>query len=228
VSAFAAVDLRKRITLPSGEVLELIDQLSLDVSPGEVVAVQGRSGSGKTTLLSVLGLLNSPDSGELFLGGVRVTGRSRTELARIRNEQIGFVFQNYSLIGHFTALQNVQLPFLYGAEPDRGEFVARARECLEMVGLGDRAKSYPAELSGGEQQRVAIARAMVRRPALVLADEPTGALDEVTAKYVLSALIDQSGWSRSALVLVTHDPVVAAAAHRRYVLSAGRLTERPS
>jgi ABC-type lipoprotein export system ATPase subunit len=198
-----------------------VDGISLRVDAGEFMAVMGRSGSGKTTLLDLLGCLLRPSSGELAIDGRSVTGASDDELAAIRRERIGFVFQEFNLIPTLTALENVMLPLRYG--PRRSDGRARAGEQLDLVGLAHRRAHRPSELSGGEQQRVAIARALINRPAVVLADEPTGELDSTTSGELLAMLRDLNRDQGLTLVVVTHDPGVAGATDRVVRLSDGRV-----
>lgn len=187
------------------------------------MTVVGRSGSGKSTLLALLGLLDRPDAGEVRING-RDTGRlSDAARSHLRNEHIGFIFQNYSLLPHLNAAQNVALPFMQGRRMPGSYVRSRVTQCLEAVGLGGRADARPRHLSGGEQQRVAIARAVVREPGLVLADEPTGSLDHATADLVLDLLIGAVRRSGTTLLLVTHDADIAARADRVEYLRDGVL-----
>jgi putative ABC transport system ATP-binding protein len=186
--------------------------VSFGVERGEVVAIMGASGSGKSTLMNVLGCLDLPSSGEYFLDGENIAGLSEDQLAEIRNRKIGFVFQQFNLLPRTSALDNVALPLLYAgvSAHDRHE---RALAQLTRVGLGSRADHHPAQLSGGQQQRVAIARALVNAPRLILADEPTGALDSVTSLEVM-ALLQQLNGEGITVVLVTHEHDIAAFATR--------------
>jgi ABC-type lipoprotein export system ATPase subunit len=170
----------------------------------------GRSGSGKSTLLSVLGLLTNPDGGELSIGGEEIDSLTDRERSRLRNERIGFVFQSYSLIAHMTAWENVELALIQGRRMGWRERRARVRKAMELACIDHRASSRPRQLSGGEQQRTAIARALVRSPDLILADEPTGALDTANAESVLDVLADAAIAHGAALIIATHDEVVAA------------------
>lgn len=206
--------LKTRLTLLAG--------ISLTIQAGESVAVMGRSGSGKTTLLSVLGLMLRPNEGQVWLRGHDTSTLSDSARARLRNETLGFVFQGYSLVPHLTAAENVALPLSYGARPGRGER-ARVTAMLDAVGLDGMGKRYPRHLSGGEQQRVAIARALVRRPHVVLADEPTGALDVEAGDQVLRLLRQTASGQGSALVVVTHDLAVASSMSRVVQLTHGSL-----
>jgi putative ABC transport system ATP-binding protein len=197
--------------------------VDLDIESGEFVALIGPSGSGKSTLMAILGCLDVPTGGEYTLAGQRVDGLSGKELAAIRNEKIGFVFQQYNLLPKATILRNVELPMLY-AGVSRRERRQRALELLERVGIPDKANVLPAQLSGGQRQRVAIARALANRPALLLADEPTGALDTKTGEEVL-ALFRELHSQGNTVVLVTHDPGIAARAGRRVELRDGLILQ---
>jgi ABC-type lipoprotein export system ATPase subunit len=200
------------------EVRALAD-VSLKVEAGEFVAVVGPSGSGKSTLMNVLGLLDRPDSGSYLLDEGEVEAFTPDELARLRNEKIGFVFQTFHLLPKTTALENVELPLIYSSRPDISGLGARA---LEQVGLKDRAKHLPSELSGGQQQRVAIARALVNDPELILADEPTGNLDTRAGLEVL-AIFQELNRRGKTVVLITHDSAVAAMAKRLVEIVDGRI-----
>ena len=193
--------------------------VNLDIDKGEFVAITGSSGSGKSTLMNVLGCLDSPTRGHYVLGDRDVAQLSRIELARVRNEFIGFVFQNFNLLSRTTALENVELPLIYARVPPT-ERHQRAREALERVGLGHRAGHTPSQLSGGQQQRVAIARALVTRPPLILADEPTGNLDSATSVEIM-ALMTELNRSGMTICFVTHEPDIAAHAARKLVLKDG-------
>jgi len=208
-------------SLPSGgRMLRVLDGISLDVRRGEFVAVLGPSGSGKSTLLALMAGLDRPSSGQVVLEGERIDGLSEDRLAIIRRHKIGFVFQSFQLLGNLTARENVQLPMeLLGSSGAR----ARADELLGAVGLEERGHHYPTQLSGGEQQRVALARAFAPRPALLLADEPTGNLDGATGRVVLELLVELRAEGGATLVLVTHDPAVAALADRKIHLRDGRI-----
>ncbi|HZM70291.1 MAG TPA: ABC transporter ATP-binding protein [Candidatus Cryosericum sp.] len=186
--------------------------VSLEVGAGEAMAIIGPSGSGKSTLMHIVGCLDVPSSGEYFLAGTPVSRMSSRELARIRNQRIGFVFQAYNLLPRATILRNVELPMMYAGVP-RAERQDRAREALRRVGLAERARNLPSQLSGGQRQRVAIARALVNRPSILLADEPTGNLDTQTGREILE-LFDELGAQGHTVVLVTHDMNVAAHAQR--------------
>jgi len=196
-----------------------LDGISLNVDEGEMVAIMGHSGSGKSTMMNILGCLDAPTSGTYRLDGVDVGGLSDNQLAAIRNRKIGFVFQSFNLLPRTSAQRNVELPLVYAGEGDRG---ARARAALERVGLGTRAGHMPNELSGGQQQRVAVARAIVTNPSLILADEPTGALDSVSTDDVMRLLVELNEAGRT-IVLITHEDDVASFATRVVRLDDGHI-----
>jgi putative ABC transport system ATP-binding protein len=207
--------------LPSGDrVLTILDRVDLTIQPGEFVAVVGPSGSGKSTLLALMAGLDRPTSGEIRVDGVPIQAMSEDELALLRRKKIGFVFQSFQLLSNLTARENVLLPVELLGLPDP---FARADELLAAVGLADRGHHYPSQLSGGEQQRVALARAFAARPAILLADEPTGNLDGATGRKVLELLTGLRAREGTTLVLVTHDPAVAALAGRQIHLLDGRV-----
>ncbi|HEY8571286.1 ABC transporter ATP-binding protein [Phenylobacterium sp.] len=210
--------LRKVYTM-GGEDVAALAGVDLDIGRGEYVAVIGPSGSGKSTLMNILGGLDRPTSGAYRFEGEEVGGFLDDELADFRRRRIGFVFQSFQLLPRLTALQNVELPMIYGGMAP-GERRARAAELLERVGLGGRMGHKPTQLSGGQQQRVAIARSLANRPDLLLADEPTGALDSHTGEEVLK-LFHQLNDEGLTLMVVTHDPDVAAEAHRRVAFRDG-------
>lgn len=218
----------KTFVLPSGERLEILSGLDLTIGAGEVVAVAGRSGSGKSTLLNILGLLEPPTSGTFRCDGTDVSNLRDGKRAALRGAFIGFIFQQFHLMDRRTALENVAEPMLFGTASDIARRGQRAAELLEQVGLSDRAGSMPHLLSGGEQQRVAIARALARKPRVVLADEPTGALDAATGERVLTMLLDLVRAEGVTLILVTHDAAVASKADRIYRLIDGKLEEAAS
>jgi putative ABC transport system ATP-binding protein len=203
----------------NGMAVHALRGIDLTVARGEFVALIGPSGSGKSTLMAILGCLDSPTAGRYLLDGEPVEGLSGAALARIRNEKVGFVFQNYNLLPKANTLRNVELPLLYAGLP-RKERRERAAEMLERVGIPEKANVLPAQLSGGQRQRVAIARALANRPALLLADEPTGALDSKTGAEVLE-LFAELNRQGNTVILVTHDPRIAALASRRVELSDG-------
>ena len=200
-----------------------LDGVSLDIERGEFVAVVGQSGSGKSTMMNVLGCLDIPTRGEYFLDGTDVQELTAKELSRIRNKQIGFIFQQYNLIQSLTVLENVELPLIYqGINADDRYDMAMA--ALERVGLAGRVKHKPAEMSGGQQQRVAIARAIATKPPIIMADEPTGALDSRTGQEVLKFL-QQLNREGSTVILITHDNGIAATARRVVRLQDGKIVE---
>jgi putative ABC transport system ATP-binding protein len=200
-------NIRKVFTLGDTEV-QALRGVSLTIDRGEFVAIIGSSGSGKSTLMNVLGCLDRPSAGDYFLEGVHVNRLDKRRLADIRNRRIGFVFQGFNLLPRTSALENVELPLLYDRGGAVGEPRARAMEALEQVGLKDRMHHEPTQLSGGQQQRVAIARALVNRPAILLADEPTGNLDSRTTEEVL-AIFQELNARGITIILVTHEPEVA-------------------
>lgn len=196
--------------------------IDLSVEKGEFVSVMGRSGSGKSTLLNLLGCLDRPTEGTVFINGVEVTALPRRKLPRIRQQMVGFVFQQFNLLPSLTALENVMLPLRY-SRVGRAEGRRHAIELLEKAGLGDRYTHRPAELSGGEQQRVAVARALINRPAIVLGDEPTGELDTHTAAEIMALLHDLNQTQGQTFIIVTHDPGVAEKTDRTIYLSDGMI-----
>jgi len=213
-------DLGRAYTSGDG-VVQALDHVDLTIEPGELVAITGASGSGKSTAVNIMGTLDNPTSGSYRLDGQLVEGLDDTELALLRNRKIGFVFQAFHLLPGASALENVELPMVYAGMRPRARR-ERARAALERVGLGERAGHRPNQLSGGQQQRVAIARALVNQPLLVLADEPTGALDSTTTREILT-LFRELSREGVTLVVVTHDPAVAAFAERVVEFSDGRV-----
>lgn len=199
--------------------LRVLKDIDLEVEKGEFVAIMGPSGSGKSTLMNVIGLLDRPTSGEYFLEGQEVGNLSEKKLARVRNEQIGFVFQQFFLLSKLNAFQNVELPLIYaGVHPAKRKEISE--QYLEKVELGSRMHHLPSELSGGQKQRVAIARALVNQPAIVLADEPTGALDTKTGEQIMDLLTKLNREGKT-IIMVTHEPEIAAFANRRIVIRDG-------
>ena len=196
--------------------------VDLQVEPGELVAIMGASGSGKSTLMNIIGCLDEPDSGEYWLNGEDVTRLDADALADIRNRAVGFVFQNFNLLARTSALDNVEMPLVY-AGVHKAERHERARAMLERMGLGDRLLHLPNQLSGGQQQRVALARALVTRPALLLADEPTGNLDSRTSREILDVLEELNRNEGVTILLITHEREVAARARRTLTMCDGRL-----
>jgi putative ABC transport system ATP-binding protein len=214
----------REVRLPDESVLPILTGVDLSVAPGEHVSIVGRSGSGKSTLLNLLGLLDTPTSGTYLLDGEPTDALRARRRSRLRGEMFGFVFQQFNLLPRRTAAENVAAPLLYSRGRDYLTRRRAAREMLDRVGLGSRADQVPERLSGGEQQRVAIARALVRSPRVVLADEPTGALDVETGAQVMTLLAQATAENGAALVTITHDLSVAALASRQYRLEGGRLS----
>ncbi len=204
-----------------GEVVRALRGVDLSIAENEFVAIMGHSGSGKSTLMNVVGCLDVPTSGEYWLNGERVSDLGDLELARIRNREIGFVFQTFNLLGRATALQNVETPLVY-ASVGRKERRARAEEELDRLGLADRIDHLPSQLSGGQRQRVAIARALVNRPSILLADEPTGNLDSETTAEIIG-LFEQLHAEGQTIVLVTHESDIAERVERRLLLEDGQV-----
>ena len=212
--------IRKSYYIGRPNELEILHGIDLTVYPGEFVAIVGESGSGKSTLMNIIGVLDKPTAGEYALDGVNIHDAKDNQLADIRNRKIGFVFQTYNMIGRQSALKNVELPMLYAGVPG-GERTRRAKEWLERVGMGERMKHQPNELSGGQKQRVAIARAMVNEPALILADEPTGALDSQTSRTVMDLFHEMHNTYHKTIVLITHNPELADECERVLTLRDG-------
>jgi putative ABC transport system ATP-binding protein len=206
-----------------GEVVNALQNVSLQIDKGDFLAIIGPSGSGKSTFMNMLGCLDRPDSGRYFLDGKEIEKMNDNELATIRNEKIGFIFQNFHLLARLTALENVELPLLYrGIKTKERQKIAY--ECLKKVGLTDRAHHLPSQLSGGQQQRVAIARALVGNPPILLADEPTGALDSKTSQEIINIMkgLNEQGHT---IIIITHDWEVAKQAKRIVRIQDGRLFE---
>ena len=215
-------DIYKRFYIGTPNELEVLHGISLTVQEGEFVAIVGASGSGKSTLMNIIGVLDRPTEGSYVLDGVDVNGAKDAELSKIRNKKIGFVFQTYNLFSKTNAIKNVEMPMLYAGVPGK-QRVQRAKELLEMVGMGERMRHLPEELSGGQKQRVAIARAMANDPAIILADEPTGALDSVTGRKVMDLfhkLHDEEG---KTIVLITHSPELAEETQRIVTIKDGHV-----
>ncbi len=211
----------------TGEVaVEALRGIDLTVKKGEYLAIMGPSGSGKSTLMHLLGLLDTPTSGSYRLDGEEVATLSRRRLANLRNRSIGFIFQSFNLLSRASTLRNVELPLLY-AGVGRSERRDRARASLDRLGLGDRLRHRPNQLSGGQRQRAAIARALVTDPAVIMADEPTGNLDQNTGREILD-IFDELCRAGQTLIVVTHDPGIAAHAHRTLTLVDGRIVSDES
>ncbi len=219
-AALEAVDITK--SLPLGrERIDILRGISLRIAHGEFVAIMGPSGSGKSTLLGIIAGLDNPTTGRVLVDGVDITKMSEGQLARVRNEKIGMVFQAFNLIPTLTAQENVEVPLYVGKHP--GSPSARARELLMLVGLGHRFKNKPNQLSGGEQQRVAVARALATNPAIVIMDEPTGNLDKKNGDNVLQMIRDLRQATGTTFVIATHDPNVAGAADRAIRIVDGQI-----
>lgn len=206
-----------------GEVVHAVNGVSLAIQRGEFVAIMGASGSGKSTFMNMIGCLDTPTSGTLQLDGIDTKSLSSDELAEIRNRKIGFVFQQFNLLPRTSALDNVALPLIY-AGLDRAERARRAKAKLEAMGLGDRLANSPAKLSGGQQQRVAIARALVTEPLMLLADEPTGALDTQTSNDIMG-IFQALNTEGITIILVTHEPDIAEYAERQILFRDGKVIE---
>lgn len=205
------------------ESVKVLKEVDFQVEKGEFVSVVGPSGSGKSTLMNIIGCLDTPTSGEYFLAGENVSDLDEVELARIRNREIGFVFQQFQLLSRLTALDNVMLPLVYAGLSQK-ERIRRSKEMLIRVGLGDKLYNRPTQLSGGQQQRVAIARALVNEPSILLADEPTGALDQKTGEQILK-LFQELHQEGKTILMITHDMHIAENAGRMVNILDGRLGE---
>ena len=215
-------DIYKRFYIGTPNELEVLKGISLTVREGEFVAIVGASGSGKSTLMNIIGALDRPTEGEYILDGVDVIAAKDSELSKIRNRKIGFVFQTYNLIARTDAIRNVEMPMLYAGIP-MGERVRRAKELLTLVGMEERMRHLPEELSGGQKQRVAIARAMATDPAIILADEPTGALDSVTGRLVMDLFHKLHKEEGKTIVLITHSPELAEETQRIVTIRDGKI-----
>src|SRR5688500_17418488 len=222
----ALVELRNvsKIYHLGGEEIRALDDVTLDIQGGEFISIIGPSGSGKSTLMHILGCLDSPTHGTITLDGTMIQNASRNELANIRNQKIGFVFQFFNLLPKLNVLQNVELPMIYGGIGTK-ERQKRAMEASHLVGLEARSKHRPSQLSGGQQQRVAIARALVNNPRIIFADEPTGNLDSHTGEAILLLFRKLSSEGRT-IILVTHDPEIAAVTPRRIEIRDGKIADK--
>ena len=213
----------KRFYIGQPNELEILHGINITVRKGEFVAVVGASGSGKSTLMNIIGVLDKPTEGIYNLNGVDVMEAKDKELSNIRNREIGFVFQTYNLISRTSALKNVELPMLYAGVSGHDRNL-RAKELLDMVGMSDRASHNPDELSGGQKQRIAIARAMANDPSIILADEPTGALDSHTGRHIMDIFHDLNEKQGKTIVLITHSPELAEETQRILTISDGMIT----
>ncbi|GEQ86767.1 MULTISPECIES: ABC transporter ATP-binding protein [Flavobacteriaceae] len=216
-------DLKRQFTMGT-ETVHALKGISFNIKEGEFVTIMGSSGSGKSTMLNILGCLDQPTSGEYEIDGVSVKALSRNELATIRNEKIGFIFQSYNLLARTSAIENVELPLLYNSKVSTEERRERAIKALEMVGLGDRLHHTPSQLSGGQQQRVAIARSLVNNPVMILADEATGNLDTRTS-YEIMSLFQELNQKGITITFVTHEPDIATFSSRTIVLKDGSIMQ---
>ena len=205
------------------EISTVLRGIDFSVKKGEFVAILGPSGSGKSTLMNIIGCLDVPTSGTYYLSGEKIADQSERVLAHIRNKEIGFIFQSFQLLQKQTALENVQLPLIYADMPEK-ESLLRAREMLTKVGLADKMDHYPSQMSGGQQQRVAIARALATNPTILLADEPTGALDQKTSRQVMDIFHDLNGEGRT-IIMITHDAHIASHAGRIVRILDGQMDE---
>ena len=220
-------DIVKKYYVGQENELEILHGISLDVSEGEFVSIVGPSGSGKSTLMNIIGALDRPNKGSYLLDGVDIEKAGDNELSRIRNKKIGFVFQTYNLIPRMNAINNVELPLLY-AGVSAGKRRDRAKELLKRVDMLDRADHFPEELSGGQKQRVAIARAMANDPAIILADEPTGALDSVTGRLVMDLFHKLNKEDGKTIVFITHSNELAKETDRIIAIKDGRIVGKDS
>ena len=212
----------KRYYIGQPNELQILNGINLDVTEGEFLAIVGQSGSGKSTLMNMIGALDRPTEGTYFLNGQDISTLDDVELSRIRNKEIGFVFQTFNLIARTNALKNVEMPMMYAGMP-RKESLKRAEELLEIVGMADRADHQPNELSGGQKQRVAIARAMANKPSILLADEPTGALDSKTGRMIMDLFHKLHEEEGTTIVLITHSPELAEECDRIVTISDGSI-----
>jgi len=215
-------DLQRRYKM-GVEVIHALSGVDLSIRRGEYVAIMGPSGSGKSTLMNMIGCLDTPDDGEYWLNGRLVSAMKERELARVRNKEVGFVFQTFNLLPRTNALHNVEMPLIYSGMR-RKERLLRAKRALERVGLADRMNHRPSQMSGGQRQRVAVARALVTEPSILLADEPTGNLDSTTSREIM-ALFDELHAAGHTIILVTHEADIAEHAHRIIFLRDGTIAE---
>ncbi|PCJ62627.1 MAG: lipoprotein-releasing system ATP-binding protein LolD [Planctomycetota bacterium] len=208
-----------------GRALKILSDLNLELKKGELISIQGTSGSGKSTLLNILGLMDQMDDGDLEILGLNTKKFKARDINKMRNQSIGYVFQNYHLLPEFTCLENVLMPF-YTSSLDRKMLKIlsqKALQLIKLVGLENRTSHKPNQLSGGEKQRVSIARALLFSPELLLCDEPTGQLDQTTGKSIITLLMDLQSSLNTSMILVTHDPIISSYAHKEFKLENGRL-----
>jgi len=222
-SVISLQNIVKKFYIGKPNELQILNKISLEVSTGEFVSIVGASGSGKTTLMNLIGLLDRPTEGKYIIDDVDIEEATDKELSFIRNQKIGFVFQTYNLVSKTNALKNVELPMLYGGIP-RKERTQRAMELLEIVGMKDRMKHLPEELSGGQKQRVAIARSMANSPSIILADEPTGALDSKTGRNVMELFHKLNQEQNKTIILITHSNELAEETKRIVTIKDGDIT----
>ncbi len=215
-------NLEKRYFIGTPNEIKVLDDINLKIEDGEFVALVGASGSGKSTFMNIIGALDTPTSGEYLLDSELVHKMTQNELSDVRSKKIGFVFQSFNLIGRSNSLKNVELPMLYAGIPAH-ERKARAKELLELVGMGERMHHLPNQLSGGQKQRVAIARALVNNPSIILADEPTGALDSVTGNMVMDIFLKVNREQKKTILLVTHSMELAQMTQRIITIKDGRI-----
>ncbi len=216
------IDLKREFKM-GGEIVKALKGISFSVEEGEFLTIMGKSGSGKTTLLNILGCLDKPTMGDYLLDGVNIKKLSRNELARLRNNKIGFVFQAYNLLARTSAMENVELPLLYNSAVSVSERHTRAVDALNSVNLADRMQHLPNQLSGGQQQRVAIARALVNDPIMILADEATGNLDSKTSYEIMALMQELNQQEGKTIVFVTHEPDIATFSSRTVTLKDGKI-----
>lgn len=215
-------DIKKSYYIGQPNELEILHGISIEIKYGEFVSIVGQSGAGKSTLMNEIGILDRPTSGKYFLDGIDVSSAKDNELSFIRNQKIGFIFQTYNLIPQLTAQKNIEVPMLY-ARISRKEREKRSRKLLELVDMTERAKHLPSELSGGQKQRIAIARSMANNPAILLADEPTGALDSKTGRLVMDLFHKLHKEQNKTIILITHSPELAQETQRIITISDGRI-----
>lgn len=222
IQMIEVTNLDKKYFIDTPNELHVLDNVNLKIEDGEFVALVGASGSGKSTFMNIVGALDSPTSGEYAIDGVPVQSMTQNELSDIRGKKIGFIFQSFNLMGRSSALKNVELPMLYAGVPAK-ERTRRAKELLELVGMGDRVHHLPNELSGGQKQRVAIARSLVNDPSIILADEPTGALDSKTGDIVMDIFKKVHKEKKKTILIITHSMEVAQMTQRIITIRDGRI-----